>query len=386
MQQFDRIAEVQSDKATVEITSRYDGVIEKIHYAKGATAKVGEPLVSVKVDGPEPEPEAKTSTECEEPAKSRGASVQGPASAPPGQEAASRAGEHPTASDAVKAMPAVRHFARRHRIDLSAATPSGRSGQITKEDVLKCMQRTQGGDVDVDGASTVPLTAFQKAMVRSMQAALQIPHFGYHDAVDLTLLSQIRASLLAAVQDQHGVRITMMAFYIKALSLALAHHPHLNSHFLPAENALRTFRTHNVCIAISTDHGLAVPVIQQVERLSIVAVAQAIRRLTELARNNRLSSADLAGGTIALSNIGSIGGTTASPIIVPPQVCIVALGRVQTSPQFDEEQKIVARQHMPISWSADHRVVDGAAIAHFSNRWRALLEQPGDLLLHLSQP
>jgi 2-oxoisovalerate dehydrogenase E2 component (dihydrolipoyl transacylase) len=385
VKQFDKLAEVQSDKATVEITSRYDGIIKKIHYPKGATAKVGTPLVNIEIEGEDTlevtapsiakvEPQSKAHNEPTS-VKSAGSLEQL---------------KHPVVNEnEVKAMPGVRHYARVNGVDINRITASGKSGQIVKADIdsfLSGKGKATSAITDVSAYDLVPLNAFQKAMAKSMQTALTIPHFGFHDEVPLDMLSGLRRGLVSAVEERYGVRVTMMAFYIKALSLALKDYPVLNSHFDSTSNAIRHYRAHNVGVAVDTEHGLAVPVIKRVQDLSILDVARELGRLSEAARQNKLSSEELGGGTITLSNIGSIGGTTASPIIVAPQVCIAALGRTQMLPRFNERMELVPKNVMPVSWSADHRVIDGATVARFSRRWGGLLEDPSNLLLHLTQP
>lgn len=394
VRQFDKIAEVQSDKATVEITSRYDGVIRKIHYTKGATASVGSPLVDIEVEGDEEvhAPSSPLATARDATAKT------GHESGLTETVAQLRHATMGAPSVTVKAMPGVRHLARTNGVDISQVQATGRSGQILKEDVIAYLDHLKGPSnslhitsipkiiSDPAGYTAVPLNAFQRAMVKNMQAALTIPHFGFHDEVNVNILNELRKSLSSASETKYAVRLTMICFFIKALSLALTDYPILNAHYDNTKQQLKHFAAHNIGIAVDTEHGLAVPVIKAVQDLSIVDVARELSRLTAAARENKLSNADLSHGTFTLSNIGSIGGTTASPIIVVPQVCILALGRTQLLPRFDENKNVVERAVMPVSYSADHRVIDGATVARFSQRWRTLIQDPSSLLLHLAQP
>jgi len=130
--------------------------------------------------------------------------------------------------------------------------------------------------------------------------------------------------------------------------------------------------------------GLLVPNIKNVQDLSIIDIAEQGNRLTEQARAGRLSPGDLKGGTITISNVGAIGGTVATPIITKPEVAIVALGKVQSLPRFDESANVVAQKIMTISWSGDHRVMDGATMARFSNTWKGFLENPSSMLMAMS--
>jgi 2-oxoisovalerate dehydrogenase E2 component (dihydrolipoyl transacylase) len=177
------------------------------------------------------------------------------------------------------------------------------------------------------------------------------------------------------------IKLTPLPFIVKALSMALVESPQLNGNFNPATNELTLFSHHNIGVAIDTPHGLAIPVIKDVAAMAVYDIARELNRLTELARTNKLPASDIKGATISISNIGTIGGTTASPIIPYPQLAIVALGRTQRVPRFDEKGAVVGVSLMPISWSADHRVVDGATIARFSQRWKQLIETPSQLLV-----
>ena len=389
VRQFDKIAEVQSDKATVEITSRFDGKIKKLHYQKGSMARVGTPLIDIEVDGAEERHSVDTDltgerVNNENKISERQSSSPESANAP----------VTPTTEPAnVKAMPAVRALAKSLGIDISLIKGTGRSGQVTKENVLSYSQQqnitesTLMGSVHAPGFfEKVPLHAFQRAMIKSMQIALTIPHFGYHDEMNINQLAALRSSLKEHIEREYGVRITPMAFYIKALSLALKDFPSLNAHYDDKENVIKRFPSHNISMAVDTDHGLAVPVLKGVQTHSIVELAREISRLSGAARANKLTSNDLSHGTITISNIGSVGGTTANPVIVAPQVAIVALGKAQILPRFDQNMHVAPQTILPISWSADHRVIDGATVAKLTQKWKFYLESPASLLLHLTKP
>ncbi len=134
---------------------------------------------------------------------------------------------------------------------------------------------------------------------------------------------------------------------------------------------------------MDTPHGLIVPNIKNVQQLTIFEIAQELNRLQRLGAEGKLSKEDLTGGTFSISNIGVIGGTYAKPVLVPPEVAIGALGKIQKLPRFDENGNVVARSIMIVSWSADHRVIDGATMANFSNLWRSFLESPTSMLMDM---
>jgi len=327
IQQFDKIAEVQSDKAAVEITSRYDGVVSKLHYKINDIAKVGAPLIEIDVEAEE----------------SDGPSV---------------------TTDHISILPRVRKLALEKGVDLNQIVPV--KDKITEEDVLKA------ADSKVSSSSLTMSEYFmnpvRKSMLKSMQQSLQIPHFGYCDEYNWTAVDSVRKSL----------GISSLPIAIKALSETLKEFPQINAHFNTQQQKLMLVLEHNVAVAMDTEHGLVVPVIKNVQGLSIKEIADNISDLQKRAQENRLRQVDFEGATISLSNIGSIGGIWASPVIVPPQVCIAAAGRARVVPIFTEG-KFIPQLVCPWSWSADHRVVDGATIARFSQRLKAILAKADTL-------
>ena len=219
-------------------------------------------------------------------------------------------------------------------------------------------------------------------MVQSMKESLQIPHFGYYDEVDMTALMETR-KLLNDVGQKDGVKITYMPIMMKAASMALAEFPALNS-FVSADETTQTIKSdHNIGLAMDTPRGLLVPIVKNCEQRSVFDIAYEINRLQAMGSQNKLGGEELTGGTFTLSNIGSIGGTYASPVILAPQVAIGALGKIRRVPRFDAEDNVYAANMMSVSWSADHRVIDGATMARFSNLWKDYLENPEKMLVHL---
>jgi 2-oxoisovalerate dehydrogenase E2 component (dihydrolipoyl transacylase) len=140
---------------------------------------------------------------------------------------------------------------------------------------------------------------------------------------------------------------------------------------------------HNIGMAVDGASGLLVPNIKSVEQRSVLDIATRVMQLTEAARSGKIDPAELKGGTITISNIGAIGGTVATPIINKPEVAIVALGKIQSLPRFNQQAEIVARQIMTVSWSGDHRIIDGGTIARFNNCWKGYLEQPSTMLAEM---
>ncbi|KAJ3599035.1 hypothetical protein NHX12_032998 [Muraenolepis orangiensis] len=384
--QFDSICEVQSDKASVTITSRYDGVIRKLYYAVDETALVGMPLVDIETDtGPEVVQEEDV---VETPAMSREEHTH--------QEIKG----HKT-----QATPAVRRLALENNIKLSEVVGTGKDGRILKEDILNFLAKQTGAilppsqfletqtiqkETQQDAPKpdliskdlTEPLKGFHRAMVKTMSAALMIPHFGLCDEVDISRLVQLRADL-KGLSEERGVKLSYMPFFIKAASLGLLHFPVLNASVDEACQNITYKAAHNIGLAMDTRQGLLVPNVKNVQLLSIFDIAKDLNRLQTLGSSGQLGTSDLTGGTFTLSNIGSIGGTYAKPVILPPQVAIGALGKIQILPRFDSNGQLVKAHILNISWSADHRVIDGATMCRFSNLWQQYLENPASMVLDL---
>ncbi|KAL7397444.1 hypothetical protein ABVT39_022261 [Epinephelus coioides] len=400
--QFDSICEVQSDKASVTITSRYDGVIKKLYYDVDATALVGKPLVDI-------ETESSSEVIQEEDV------VETPAMAREEHTHQEIKG-HKT-----QATPAVRRLAMENNIKLSEVVGTGKDGRILKEDILNFLAKQTGAIIPptlfqevqtpppvpppaaakpVGAAAPVkptpatprpvftgkdvtePLKGFHKAMVKTMTAALKIPHFGYCDEVDLTRLVSLRAEL-KSIAESRGVKLSFMPFFIKAASLGLLHFPILNASVDEGCQNITYKASHNIGLAMDTSQGLLVPNVKNVQLLSVFDIAQEVNRLQTLGAAGQLGTNDLSGGTFTLSNIGSIGGTYAKPVILPPEVAIGALGTIQVLPRFDAGGQVVRAHIMNVSWSADHRIIDGATMCRFSNLWKEYLENPASMVLDL---
>ncbi|KAK5931376.1 hypothetical protein CgunFtcFv8_027529 [Champsocephalus gunnari] len=215
-----------------------------------------------------------------------------------------------------------------------------------------------------------------------MTAALRIPHFGYCDEVELSRLAALRKELKPLCESR-GVRLSFVPFFIKAASLGLLHFPVLNASLDEGCQNITYKASHNIGLAMDTSQGLLVPNVKNVQLLSVFEIAQELNRLQALGTAGQLGTNELTGGTFTLSNIGSIGGTYAKPVILPPEVAIGALGKIQVLPRFDASGQVVPAHIMNVSWSADHRIIDGATMSRFSNLWKEYLENPATMVLDL---
>ncbi|MDX1677728.1 dihydrolipoyllysine-residue acetyltransferase [Arsukibacterium sp.] len=376
------VCDVMTDKALVQIPAKYSGVVSKLYYAKGDIAKVHSPLFAMQLAA-----EAATAA----PQAATAAQTQNVQSRPESNPA-------PVSSGKALASPAVRRLARELNVDLTKVTGSGDKGRVYKDDVKayadgnvnkavepKAETRTAApAQVTAQAADRVePIKGIKAAMARQMaDSVATIPHFTYCEEIDLTALIALRLSLKDSYAKQ-GVKLTMMPFFMKALSLAIKDFPVMNSQPNSECTELRYFSEHNIGVAVDSKVGLLVPNVKGCQAKSIVDIARELGRLTDAAREGRVSPADLKGGTITISNIGAIGGTVATPIINKPEVAIVALGKVQTLPRFNAKGDVEARQLMQISWSGDHRIIDGGTIARFTNLWKQYLEQPSSMLVNM---
>jgi len=392
IQEFDKICEVQSDKANVEITSRYQGVVKSLMYGVGDLARVGKTLIKIEQSGDPDSDSSDSSDSSEDVSESEIATT-----APNISVASSGSKQKPLLT------PAVRRIVKEHNLDIDKIVGSGPQGRILKGDVLAFIE---GGAAIPQAAASEPadkppvqpvrvipsvsaqdtkvsIKGVKRIMVQKMNESNKVPTFGYGDEVDVSELVLLRASLKAECKEL-GVKLNYLPFILKATSIALMEYPMLNATVDDAECTSVTYRAdHNISIAVDTPNGLIVPNVKKVQERTILGIAQELEDISSRARSNKITNNDLTGGTFSLSNIGAIGGTYCRPILFVPEVCIGALGKFQALPRFDSEGKVVRREIMAVSWSADHRVIDGATMARFSNRWRYMLETPASMLLHL---
>ena len=229
----------------------------------------------------------------------------------------------------------------------------------------------------------VPLTPVQRAMAKQMTRSVStIPHFTVSEELNMQALIDLKRALADTFAKQ-DIKLTFMPFFIKALSLAMQAYPIFNARLSDDESALEYIADHNIGFAVDSPIGLLVPNIKGVQNLSVMDIAAQMQDIVQSARAGKLSSDQLKGGTISISNVGVLGGTTATPIINHPELAIVALGKMQTLPRFDEQGNVVSASIMHLSWSADHRVIDGATMVRFNNLWCEYLSEPLKMLSQL---
>lgn len=390
VEQFDNLCEVQSDKASVTITSRYDGKIMKLHHDVDEIALVGKPLLEFDVAD-------EVSAGNEE--------VNKPEQTPKPPVVEERHEIQSSIHNKILTTPAVRRIAHENQVDLSAVRASGPNGRILKSDVLEhlniipptndsnrskpLIDKPSAGPSSPAAVQPVRIASdrveklkdVRKVMFKSMTAALKIPHFTYSDEVNVTDLVKLRDTLKCDAESL-GVKITFMPFFIKAASLALTKFPILNSSLDEENESIIYKSSHNISIAMATQSGLVVPNVKNCEQKTILQIAQDLGDLLGRGRSGKLRPDDFQNGTFSLSNIGVIGGTYTKPVIAPPQVAIGAIGAIHVVPRFvGDSDKVQRIQLMYVSWSADHRVIDGVTMAGFSNEWKHYIENPNRFVL-----
>jgi pyruvate dehydrogenase E2 component (dihydrolipoamide acetyltransferase) len=421
------IMELETDKAVIEVPCSQQGLITKLLVKKGDRVKVGQTILTLEAAG-EPEspsqpPASAEGTAAVKPAKQDGRTATGlpaarsetPAapvlspsrtSPPPLAEATTTAAASRTGP--IPAGPAVRRLARELGVDLALLEGSGEHGRITVEDVkaalaapVRSAQPTPASPPAASPATVSnepvvpPGEASQDAWgpvrrermsqirrtiaIHMTKSAATIPHVTNFDDADVTDLERLRKTVPQGFVGAN-LKLTTMPFVMKAVAIALRRHPLLNATFdEPNEQVVYKQYVH-LGVAVDTPRGLVVPVVRNVDRMTIPEIARAIASVAERARQVQFAIEDLRGGTFTISNLGAVGGTYSTPIINFPEVAILLLGRSRWMPMV-KEQKIEPRLMMPLSLSYDHRLVDGAAASRFLNEVIDYLQAPGKLLL-----
>ena len=364
VQEEDPLVTLESDKATMEVPSPAAGEVVEIKVSVGDAVSQGAVVLTLETEGdPAVAQDAPT-----EPAK--------PAEPATGGDSyvADEAGLLPDADD-VYASPSVRRRARQQGIDLSTLKGSGRGGRVTLEDLDAPSQAPAAATAPAEGDERVPLTRIQKISGPRLQQAWQtIPHVTQFDEADITDLEAFRKQ----VNAEQDVKVTMVALLMKACVASLRAHPVVNSQLDGEELVLK--RSYHLGFAADTPQGLLVPVIRDVDRKGILAVAAELRELSGRAREGKLKSDEMRDATFTISSLGGIGGTAFTPIINSPEVAILGVSRSQMKPVWDGAE-FVPRLMVPLSLSYDHRVIDGALAARFTAHLASVLTDLKRVLL-----
>jgi pyruvate dehydrogenase E2 component (dihydrolipoamide acetyltransferase) len=383
------MAEVETDKAVVEMSSPVSGTILKIHVQEDEVVNVGQVLVVIGESGEAvPEPTAA-------PVQVPAPTVAAPAAAPaPAPSPVSAQGATGVPGGKVRATPKVRRLAKQKGVDLGTVTPTGTGGRVTEADVNTAYAAMQAAaaapakpamkvklNYDFYGhIKHKPFKSLRKVIADNMVISkYTAPHATAMEEVDTSALWDLRAEMKAEAEKE-GVKLTFLPFIIMATVKALAAHPSLNSELDEEEADIIIKEYANIGVAVDTDDGLMVPVLKRTEHKDIWQIAKEVEGLTERARSRKIDLADLKGGSFTISNYGSVGGMYGVPIINYPESAILGIGRMRDVPRVVDGE-IVVRKVMGLSVSFDHRIVDGAEVAGFINSLKALFENPRDILV-----
>ena len=386
------LVEVQADKAALEVPSPAAGKITQILIKQGDQVKIGQLIfvidpagagAAVASSSPPPVPQ-KTPVAAPSPA---------PAAVPVATATATKAAPIVLAHDDNKVIPAgpsTRRIARELGVDLGHVPGTGRHGRVSEDDVRSYVRGSgsngsSGGSISVpplprfEDFGTVekqPMSAIRRATAKQMSLSWSIvPHVTQSDLSDITDFEAFRKS------QTKGPKLTISAFAMKAVVVLLKEYPVFNSSIDVAGNQIIHKKFYNIGVAVDTENGLLVPVIRDVDKKSIAELAEELTSIAERARQRKLDSKDLTGGTFTITNLGGIGGTGFTPIVNYPEVAILGISRGRLEPVVHNGE-IVPRLMMPLSLSYDHRVIDGAIAARFTRRLAEMLENPYQLLIH----
>jgi pyruvate dehydrogenase E2 component (dihydrolipoamide acetyltransferase) len=359
---FQPLCEVESAKAAVELTSPVAGKVRETRVAEGDVAQLGEVLVVI-------------DTDAEAPAKDEWFGIVGTAPQP-GQ------------TKKVFAAPVVRKLARDLNVSLEDVPGSGPQGRIRGSDVEAFVQRrsapqAQPSDATASGR-TIPLRGLRKAIAEHMVEAVQrAPQVTCMDLLDVTELVRARDILLPQANAEN-VKLTYLPFFVRAAVEALRAVPEANATVDEASSVIRLHDDFHIGIATAVPGGLVVPVVKHADRLSLLEIAREIERLVDTARDRRSSTDELSGGTFTITSFGGLPGSPmfATPILNYPEVAILGVGRIDLQPRVVDGQ-LVARQCAGVSFTFDHRVLDGEGAGRFMAVLKRYLEQPLELLLRL---
>ena len=415
----DPICTLESDKATMDVPCPVAGVVREVLVKVGDKVSEGTPIVRLEASeaGKQAEAPAAAAMPAEPPAESgtpasaTGGETSAPAEPPRSAPAVGAAAWAPVAEPAapapvaptpiqlggkIHASPVVRAFARELGVDLSKVTASGPNGRILREDVLAYVKRVMQGEAEsqpkagggtllaglelppwpkVDFAKFGPIEVKELGRIKKISAAnlarnwIMIPAVTYHDEADVTELEAFRRELNRE-HEKEGIKFTMLAFLIKAVVAALQRFPDMNTSL--DGDKLVYKRYYHIGFAADTPQGLVVPVLKEADKKGLREIAAETAELARKAREGKLKPAEMQGATFTISSLGGIGGTGFAPIINAPEVAILGVNKIAVKPVWDGKA-FVPRQILPLSLTADHRVIDGAYATRFTTHLAQLL-------------
>ncbi|WP_114165442.1 dihydrolipoamide acetyltransferase family protein [Exiguobacterium sp. TNDT2] len=395
----DILLEVQNDKAVVEIPAPVDGTVKDVKVSEGTVAVVGDVLITFDIEGDAPAGEEEAAPEQPKAEEEPEGTIEKAVEADKPRDVQLHKSER------VIAMPSIRKYAREKGVDIREVQGSGDNGRVLKEDIdafasgeAPAAEATTEKTESVAKASAAKTEikpyesatpeletrekirgirkAISKAMVNSKHTA---PHVTLMDEVDVTKLVALRKEFKQVAADQ-GVKLTYLPFVVKALTAAAKAYPAINASIDDVNEEIVYKNYYNIGIAADTDNGLVVPVVKEADRKSIYALATNINELAGKAREGKLAGDDMKGGSITITNIGSAGGQWFTPVINHPEVAILGIGRIAEKAVV-KDGEIVAAPVLALSFSFDHRLIDGATAQNALNMVKRLLQDPALLMM-----
>lgn len=399
------MVEVMTDKATVTIGAPKAGKVTELRYKVGDTVPVGQVLVVFDVGGGGEAPAPAAATPAA-PAPKPEASA-GPVASAVGDIRETLPGMSPAVArgsdyyaDKPLAAPATRKLARELGVDLRRIEPSGSAGRVTREDVERSVGSGSAASpaeaapkptaAAAPGPAPVRQVADERQPIRGLRKRIfenmarskhTAAHFHYIDEVDVEAIVSLR-DRTRPYAERAGVKLTFLPFIVKAVVAALKRHPRLNSNVDESAMELVLRKTYDIGIATSTDAGLMVPVVRGCDRLSILEIASEIDRVARAARDGKSQKEDLGGSSFTITSLGKLGGLFAPPIINYPEVAIVGIHAIKKRPIVRGDQ-IVIGEIMNLSFSFDHRIIDGDVGANFAQEIISYLQEPDRLLVEM---
>jgi len=416
------VAEVMTDKASVEVPSPHAGVVRELKFKEGDVIPIETVILTLEGDGatataggaaaaaaaPVATPAA-PATLAAHAKPSTGPSAPAISAAP---TSSSGVEVYPPAADSrVLATPATRRYAREAGIDINQLIGTGLAGRVTREDVIRASSSGGGTATATKSAASsapaaksgaivqapprtaifsppgaaeerVPLRGVRKKIAENLQLAKQIiPHFTLAEEVRVDELVKMRAQAKEAA-EKHGVKVTYLPFIMKALNATCREYPMFNASLDDQAGEIVYKKYFNVGFAADTPNGLVVPVVKNADFKTVFQISQEIQQLATKARDGKLSLDDMRGATITITNIGSVGGVYATPIINHPEVAILGVYKIQDKPVWNGSE-FVRGQFMNFTITCDHRLIDGAVAANFMKAFASRIENPSQLMLDM---
>ena len=403
----DTLVEIQNDKSVSELPSPVAGKVSQIVAQEGDTVEIGDPLIVID-DGSDTAPDLTKASDADDDAKEEAPKEEAapapekpaapaPAAAPTGVPAAS------DPNKLVMAMPSVRQYARDKGVDITLVAPTGNHGQVLKADIdnfngaaapaaaaaapVAEGKATTGQAIkpwksdQPDLETREPMSAMRKIIAKKMRTSKDIaPHVTSFDEVDVTKLMANRKKYKQMAADQ-DIHLTFLPYIVKALTATMKKFPDLNASIDDTTQEIVYKHYYNIAIATNTDHGLYAPNVKAADSKGMFEIAKEISDNTQAAYDNKLSPESMAGSSITISNVGSIGGGWFTPVITQPEVAILGVGRIEKAPIVNEDGDIVVGRMLKLSLSYDHRLIDGALAQNALNYMKKLLHDPELLLM-----